>query len=125
MGSSYSIIIPVKEINDYIRQTVEHIRGLRADRWEVFILMNDECDDEWQDSKISRRHGTVGPARKRDIGAELATGDILVFSMTIAIRTPIFWILLTAILRMMISWPSAGGITPREQLLAARIGAVF
>ena len=80
MGSSYSIIIPVKEINDYVRQTVEHIRGLRTDRWEVCILMNDECEDEWQDSKISLVDtGRLGPARKRDIGAELATGDILVF----------------------------------------------
>ena len=80
MGLSYSIIIPVKEINDYVRQTVEHIRGLKTDRWEVCILMNDECEDEWQDDKISLVDtGRLGPARKRDISAELATGDILVF----------------------------------------------
>ena len=48
--------------------------------WEVLILTNDECEDEWYDSRIRTiATGRLGPARKRDIGAELATGDILVF----------------------------------------------
>lgn len=80
MSLVYCIIIPVKEINDYVRQTVEHIRGLNTDRWEVYILTNDECEDEWHDSRIRNvATGRLGPARKRDIGAELAAGDILVF----------------------------------------------
>ena len=80
MPLRYSIIIPVKEINDYIIETIAHIQKLRSDRWEVYVLTNDECERTWQDNRINiLSTGRLGPARKRDIGAERATGDILVF----------------------------------------------
>ena len=35
MGASprFSIIIPVKEINDYVRETVPYIQALDSDNW--------------------------------------------------------------------------------------------
>lgn len=77
----FSIIIPVKAINDYVRETVPHIQRLANPNWELFILPNGDCPNEWAgDPRISiAPSGRVGPADKRDMGAKLASGDILVF----------------------------------------------
>lgn len=77
----FSIIIPVKAINDCIRETVPHIQKLTDFEWELLIIVNDDDDIEWlDDSRIKIvASGKVGPADKRDLGASIATGDILVF----------------------------------------------
>lgn len=76
----YTIIIPVKAINDYIRETVPYIQKLRHDDWQLVILPNEVDPDEWHDPRISIvSSGQVGPAAKRDMGATMAQGDILVF----------------------------------------------
>ena len=48
----YSIIIPVKEINSYIRETVAHILCLDNDSWELLILPNEADLTEWDSIKI-------------------------------------------------------------------------
>ena len=76
----FSIIIPVKAINDYVRETVPYILNLRRADWELIILPNDTDLDEWHDPRINIiPSGQVGPAAKRDMGARFANGDILVF----------------------------------------------
>ena len=76
----FSIIIPVKAINDYVRETVPHIQALLRSDWELIILPNEPDPDEWHDQRIRIvASGMVGPAKKRDMGAELAKGEILVF----------------------------------------------
>jgi GT2 family glycosyltransferase len=76
----FSIIIPVKAINDHVRETVPHIQAFARDDWELIILPNEADADEWGDDRIRIvASGRVGPAKKRDMGAELALGDILVF----------------------------------------------
>jgi len=76
----FSIIIPVKAINDYVRETVPHIQAIKRSDWELIILPNEEDSDEWSDSRVRIiASGRVGPAKKRDIGAKFAAGDILVF----------------------------------------------
>lgn len=76
----YSIVIPVKEINDYVRETVPHIQQLRSDTWELIILPNEPAPDEWRDARIRLLpSGRVGPGAKRDMGAREAKGEILVF----------------------------------------------
>ena len=76
----YSIIIPVKAVNDYVRETVTHIQRFRREDWELIILPNEDEPDQWNDPRIRlAASGRVGPARKRDMGAEAATGHILVF----------------------------------------------
>ena len=76
----FTIIIPVRAIDDYVRETVPHIQSLLNDDWELIILPNEADKDEWHDSRISIiASGRVGPAKKRDMGAELARGEILVF----------------------------------------------
>ena len=76
----FSIIIPVKSINDYIRETVSFIFRMQSDNWELFILPNEPEVNEWGDERIHIiATGKVGPADKRDIGAKKSIGDILVF----------------------------------------------
>ncbi len=76
----YTIIIPVKAINDYLRETVLHIQNLKGNDWELIILPNGPDADEWNDSRISiMPSGRVGPATKRDLGAQNARGEILIF----------------------------------------------
>lgn len=76
----FTFIIPVKEINEYIRETVDHILRLHYQSWELIILPNNASNDEWGDSRIRIiSSGRVGPAKKRDMGASLAKSPILVF----------------------------------------------
>jgi GT2 family glycosyltransferase len=77
---NYSIIIPVKAINNYIRETVAYIQGFKRKDWELIVLPNEDEPTEWDDSHIRIvASGKVGPARKRDMGAEAAAGQFLVF----------------------------------------------
>ena len=80
MTPRFTIIIPVKSINDYVRETVPYIQNLSNLSWELIILPNDADPDEWNDTRIRIiSSGHVGPAKKRDLGADLAQGKILVF----------------------------------------------
>lgn len=78
---TFSIIIPVKELNDYVRETVPYVIGLDYSDWELFIVTNDEQSSEWPDEPRIRMmsSGRVGPAEKRDLAARVATGMYLVF----------------------------------------------
>lgn len=76
----FSIIIPVKSINDYVRESIKYIEKLEGENWELIILPNEQETNEWNDSRISiYASGKVGPAKKRDIGATISNGEILVF----------------------------------------------
>ena len=77
----FSIIIPVKEINDYVRETVPYIQALDSDNWELIIIPNGPDQNEWElDQRISlNSSGRVGPADKRDQAAQSARGEVLVF----------------------------------------------
>jgi GT2 family glycosyltransferase len=81
MTLKFSIIIPVKAINGYVRETVPYIQRLKGAEWELFIIPNEEEPSEWADDDRIRviSSGRVGPADKRDMGARLANGSILVF----------------------------------------------
>ena len=81
MTLKFSIIIPVKAINSYVRETVPHIQRLSNANWELFIIPNEEEINEWvEDDRIHIiSSGRVGPADKRDMGARLADGSFLVF----------------------------------------------
>jgi GT2 family glycosyltransferase len=79
-GTRFTIIIPVKALNTHLRETVSYIRNIERDDWELIILPNEPDVDKWHDSRIAIiPSGRVGPAAKRDIGAQHANGDLLVF----------------------------------------------
>lgn len=124
---AFSIIIPVKAINAYVRETVGHILGLTDPDWELIIVPNDLSEPEWKDSRIHLiASGRVGPGAKRDMAAQVAQGDFLVFLDDDSY--PKKDLLTTA--RRWMNEPQVVGlggpaITPRAGFLQQVSGAVF
>lgn len=77
---NFTFIIPVKTVNAYVHETVQHLLKLRERDWEAFIVTNCSEPSPWDDDRIKViASGRVGPGDKRDLAAGLAAGAILVF----------------------------------------------
>ncbi len=80
-----SIIVPVKAINDYIREAVPHHLALDYPDFELLIFPDSVSDDELNDPLFSDDRiriipsGETGPAEKRDMSMQHASGDIFAF----------------------------------------------
>ncbi|MFM8493947.1 MAG: glycosyltransferase family 2 protein [Planctomycetia bacterium] len=80
----YTILIPVKQINEYLRESVPCILALDHSDFEVVILP-DELPSEplpevFDDPRITiSATGSVSPAVKRDLGAQRARFSRLAF----------------------------------------------
>lgn len=74
-----SIVIPVKEVNDYILESVPKILELDWSLYEI-IIVTDKKDTQhtWPKTHLITS-GPVGPAEKRDLGAKKASGEIIAF----------------------------------------------
>lgn len=90
MKNNVSIIIPVKEINDYLRQeTIPAILGQTYKNFEIIILPDKKSKEKfsakggpasgWLKTRIIPSWPKTGPADKRDLGAKKAKGEILAF----------------------------------------------
>ncbi len=80
----FSIIIPVKEINDYVLESVPITLRIDYADFEVLVLPNEMPAEPLpsclQDPRVRViPTGRVGPAIKRDMGAERAIHDRLAF----------------------------------------------
>ena len=73
-----SIIIPVKEINDYIRESVPKIHELNYKDYEIIIVTDHKENFKSKKTRIIPV-GDLVPGDKRDIGAKKAKGEILAF----------------------------------------------
>lgn len=73
-----SIIIPVKEINDYIREAIPYHLALDYDNFEILIFPDFNSSEKFENTKIIPS-GAVGPAEKRDMALTHATGEIFAF----------------------------------------------
>lgn len=74
----YTFIIPVKEINDYIREAVPIILKIPREDYEVIIYPDRATDEAWPKTRqIATGH--CGPAAKRSKAIQDAQGEILVF----------------------------------------------
>lgn len=81
----FSIIIPLKEFNDYLKESIPHILSLNypKEEFELIILPNNKPKYipqylQHQQIKIVET-GKISPAVKRDIGAFKSNGEILAF----------------------------------------------
>ncbi|MFA4942604.1 MAG: glycosyltransferase [Patescibacteria group bacterium] len=75
----FSFIIPVKAINDYIREAVPKILAISRDDYEI-IIYPDQIDPSFSAFKTRQiATGHVGPASKRSLAIKDALGEILVF----------------------------------------------
>lgn len=77
---SFSIIIPVRKINDYVQESIRYIKNLRYQNYEVIIVTDELEDFDFGDERIKMiRSGSIGPGEKRNIGARVSSGDVLAF----------------------------------------------
>jgi len=75
-----SIIIPVKEINDYLRkETIPAILSQTYKNFEIIILPDKPTKEKFPKTKIIPSWPKLGPADKRDLGAKKGKGEILAF----------------------------------------------
>jgi cellulose synthase/poly-beta-1,6-N-acetylglucosamine synthase-like glycosyltransferase len=80
----FSVIIPVKAINSYLRESIPIVLAIDYDAFEVIILPDDPPQGDlpaWtEDPRVAIvPTGPVSPAIKRDLGAERARFDRLAF----------------------------------------------
>lgn len=76
-----SIIIPVKEINDYVREAIPHHMELDYPDFEVLIFPDEPTEEIFPYESVRIiPSGKVGPAEKRDLALEYATGEIFAFT---------------------------------------------
>lgn len=78
MSPTVSIIIPVKEINDHIRESMPHILALDYDEFEVVIFPDSGSGDAFPRTRIIPT-GPAGPAEKRDLALKYARGEVFAF----------------------------------------------
>ncbi|MGB3345721.1 MAG: glycosyltransferase [Candidatus Humimicrobiia bacterium] len=74
----FSIIIPVRNITDHLRETIKYCKELDYPNFEIIVLPDNELNEEFDDVKFIST-GNLSPPHKRDIGAEYSSGDILAF----------------------------------------------
>lgn len=84
-----SIIVPVPAINDYIMEALPHYAGQTHRDFELIILPNEAPASGLDGARVIPT-GMAGPARKRDIGAAAATGEILAFIDDDAYPAPVW-----------------------------------
>ena len=66
MKPFFSIIIPVRQMNPYLKETINRLKNQTIKNFETLIITD----------KIS---GSANPSQKRNLGAKKAKGDYLVF----------------------------------------------
>ena len=84
MQIKYSIIIPVRAINDYIREAFPYLIDIDYPEYEVIIFPDELPDqsvlDEFANPKVRIiASGKTGPAQKRDMAMQFATGNVFAF----------------------------------------------
>ena len=76
----YSIIIPVRTINNSLKENVLHLKKLNFADFEVLILVDEAEVYDFADTRFKTFEvGALSPGEKRNIGATKATGEILAF----------------------------------------------
>lgn len=74
----FSVIIPVREINDYIRESIPRILAQNYKNFEILIFSDKASKEKFPKTKIIKTD-KIGPAEKRDLALKYAHGDILAF----------------------------------------------
>jgi len=75
-----SVIIPVKEINDYLRlETIPAILAQTYKNFEIIVIPDKTSKERFPRVKIIPSWPKNGPADKRDLGVQKAKGEIIAF----------------------------------------------
>jgi len=85
----YSFIIPVKIVNDYIREAVGKILEIKRSDYEILIYPDEANSETWPNARQIAT-GAVGPAAKRSLSIKDSQGEILIFIDDDAYPSPDF-----------------------------------
>lgn len=79
----FSVIIPVRTVTDYLKETVSHLKKVKYYDFEVIIVFDEETKVNFglreTRFKAIAAGGPLSPGEKRNLGAREATGDVLAF----------------------------------------------
>jgi cellulose synthase/poly-beta-1,6-N-acetylglucosamine synthase-like glycosyltransferase len=76
-----SVVIPIRRINDFLRENITHLKKLTFKNFEVVIVGDEKEDTSFvKDARFKFLYvGNISPGEKRNIGAREARGSILAF----------------------------------------------
>jgi len=75
-----SIIIPLKKISNFLRkETIPALLRQSYQNFEIIVLPDKPAKEKFPKTKITPTWPKIGPADKRNIGAQKAKGEILAF----------------------------------------------
>jgi len=74
----FTIVIPVKEENDYLMENIEKCLELKYNNFEILVFPDKYFEYKNDKVKIIPT-GDIGPAEKRDLSIKHARGEILAF----------------------------------------------
>ncbi len=78
--TKFSIIIPVRKINSFLKENIKHLKELNYKNFEVIILTDEVENYDFEDSRFHLFGvGPLGPGEKRNKGADKSGGEILAF----------------------------------------------
>jgi len=124
----FSIIIPVRSINNYLKENIKHLKELDYEDFEVIILIDTDEHYDFADQRFKVIHiaGNKGPGEKRNIGAAEATGAILAFLDDDAYPTKNWLTVSAAIFKQepYIYALGAPAVTPPNASLKEKIGGM-
>jgi len=74
----FSIIVPLRKINDYLREAIPHHLNQFFKDFEIIVVSEENESEKFPKTKIIKV-GQVPPSEKRNVGAKHAKGEILAF----------------------------------------------
>ncbi len=81
MNPKVSVIIPIEEINDYLRETLAHLGNLDYPDFEVLVFITRRTAEKFPHTHfIVNPELAKRPAEKRDLALKYAEGEILAFT---------------------------------------------
>jgi glycosyltransferase involved in cell wall biosynthesis len=73
----YSVVIPIKEVNNYLYENISRIKSENRRDVEIIVLPN-SFEGSISGVKVVET-GRIGPGKKRDVGSDHALGEWLIF----------------------------------------------
>jgi GT2 family glycosyltransferase len=124
----YSILIPVKKINNFVKKNIKIINSINPKKTEIIIIVNKKDNYQIQ-SKINLKiieSGICSPGIKRDLGAKIATGSFLIFFDDDSFPQKNYFDNLSSLILTTKYEIFAGpGVTPKYQTNKQRISGAF
>ena len=124
----YSIVVPVKHVNEYIEEHVRRFNLFTRQDIEIIILPNELSKVPEESNRVRfLLTGKVSPAIKRDIGAKVSNGEYLVFLDDDAFVEESYFSILDSFYMVYPQSATGGpGVTPKNSSLKQKAsGAVY